>query len=147
MNLLRVINSELTITRAPLVNSPQIASATLHNPLPLTLHAYIWPFLVVWPTFLAFYLSPARYEKHIQSSERTFVWVGTIITFQSLAWLSTHWNVGLKALFTSTKATDVQSARLIKVTPVANAGAAEICPLVRDNVRNALLKPRACSEY
>lgn len=124
------------VHRPSLVDNPQIASATLHNPLPLTLHTYIWPFLIVWPTFLAFYLSPDRYNKHIGSEEWTFVSVGSIITIQALLWLCTHWNVGLKSLFTSTKASEVRTAKLIKVMPVPNAGAAEICPLIRDNVRH-----------
>ena len=119
---------------APLVDNPQIQAASLHNPLPLQLHTYIWPFLIVWPAFLAVYLSPERYEKHIQSSEWTFVWVGGITTIQSLIWLTTHWNVNLKSLFTSTQARDVRTAQLIKVIPIANAGTAEICKLQRDNV-------------
>ncbi|EOD52762.1 Cation-transporting ATPAse 4 [Neofusicoccum parvum] len=118
----------------PLVDNDQIKAATLHNPLPLSLHLYVWPFLVVWPIFFSVYLSPSQYEKHIQSSEWTFVWCGSIITVQSLVWLSTHWSVDLRALFTATKARDVRSATLIKVQPIANAGAAEICPLKRDNV-------------
>ncbi|KAI9752086.1 MAG: hypothetical protein M1835_001135, partial [Candelina submexicana] len=117
----------------PLVDNPQTRSATLHNPLPLYLHTYIWPFLLIWPVFFAFYLSPERYEKHIQSQEWTFVWSGAIFTLQSLTWLTTHWNVNLRSLFTSTRANDVRGANLIKVIPVANAGSAEICPLVRDN--------------
>jgi cation-transporting ATPase 13A1 len=121
-----------TSSRAPLVDNPQIKSSSLHNPLPLYLHTYIWPFSFIWPVFLAFYLSPERYEKHIQSSEWTFVWMGSIITFQSLTWLSTHWNVGLRSLFTSTKAYSVKEAQLIKVIPVANAGSAEICPILLD---------------
>ncbi|PVI01915.1 cation-transporting ATPase 4 [Periconia macrospinosa] len=118
----------------PLVDNPQIKQASLHSPLPLQLHTYIWPFLIIWPIFLSFYLSPERYEKHIQSSEWTFVWVGSILTLQSLIWLSTHWNVNLKSAFTTTSARDVRTAQLIKAIPVANAGAAEICPLLRDNV-------------
>ncbi|KAI9891418.1 MAG: hypothetical protein M1814_002737 [Vezdaea aestivalis] len=121
------------IFEAPLVDNTQIQKASLHNPLPLYLHTYVWPFLLVWPVFLAFYLSPERYEKHIQSSEWTFVWMGSIITVQSLTWLCTHWNVGLRTLFTSVKARTVREAKLIKVIPVANAGAAEICRIVRDN--------------
>lgn len=121
---------------APLVDNPQIAAATLHNPLPLYLHAYIWPFAIVWPIFLRYYLTPDLYEKHIQSSEWTFVWCGTIITAQSLVWLSTNWNVNLKSLFTSTAAKTVKDAKLIKVLPVANAGSSEICKIVRDNVRS-----------
>ena len=62
------------------------------------------------------------------------MWCGTIITLQSLVWLSTNWNVNLKSLFTSVSAKTVQDAQLIKVIPVTNAGSAEICKIVRDNV-------------
>ncbi|KAF2747767.1 hypothetical protein M011DRAFT_467364 [Sporormia fimetaria CBS 119925] len=117
----------------PLVDNPQIKAASLHNPLPLQLHAYVWPFLIIWPSFLSVYLSKARYEKHIQSSEWTFVWVGSILTVQSLIWLSTHWSVNIKSTFTTTKARDVRSAQLIKVIPAQNAGSPEICHLKRDN--------------
>lgn len=51
-----------------------------------------------------------------------------------MTWLTTKWNVNIDALFTSTKAPDVRSAKLIKIVPVTNAGAAEICPLLRDSV-------------
>jgi cation-transporting ATPase 13A1 len=118
----------------PLVDNPQIKGASLHNPLPLQLHAYIWPFLIVWPLFLSVYLSPERYAKHIESPEWTFVWVGGIGTIQALLWLCTHWNVNLRSAFTTSKASNVRTAKLIKVIPITNAGTAEICPLVRDNV-------------
>ena len=124
----------ILILRANLVQDPQVRSSSLHNPLPIYLHTYIWPFGFIWSIFLAFYLSPQRYEKHIQSSEWTFVWAGAIVTVQSLTWLSTHWSVWLKSTFTSTAARDINSAQLIKVIPVANAGSAEICRLVRDKV-------------
>jgi cation-transporting ATPase 13A1 len=120
---------------APLVDNPQIASATLHNPLPFYLHTYVWPFAIIWPVFLRYYLTEELYDKHIGGQEWTFVWCGTIITAQSLVWLSTNWNVNLKALFTSTKVNSVKDANLIKVHPIANAGASEICKIVRDNVR------------
>ncbi|KAH8809137.1 hypothetical protein F5884DRAFT_883091 [Xylogone sp. PMI_703] len=118
---------------APLVDNPLISSATLYNPLPLYLHAYVWPFVIVWPIFLRYYLSQDLYDKHIGGQEWTFVWCGTILTVQSLFWLSTHWSVNLRALFTATKATDVQNAKLIKVLPIANAGLADICKIQRDN--------------
>ena len=123
------------IIRAPLVKNAQIESATLHNPLPLYLHTYIWPFLAIWPAFFAIYLSNERYNAYIAGSEWTFVWAGSIITAQSLTWLATKWNVNIASLFTSMKARSVQDARLIKVIPVTNAGSAEICHLHRDNVR------------
>lgn len=117
----------------PLVDNPQIASATLHNPLPRNLHAYIWPFMIVWPIFLAVYLSQERYDKYIGGQEWTFVWVGSILSAQALVWLCTKWDVNLKAAFTAVKAKDVRTATLIKVIPVANAGSPEICQLKRDN--------------
>ncbi|KAI9741468.1 MAG: hypothetical protein M1818_004274 [Claussenomyces sp. TS43310] len=118
---------------APLVDNPQIASASLHNPLPLYLHTYVWPFMIIWPIFFRYYLHDELYAKYLGAQEWTFVWSGTIITAQSLVWLSTHWNVSLLSLFTTTKASSVQDAKLIKVLPVTNAGSAEICRILRDN--------------
>lgn len=118
----------------PLVDNSQIKSASLHNPLPLSLHAYVWPFIVIWPVFFAFYLSPERYEEHIQSSEWTFVWSGSITSLQALVWLMTKWNVNLRSAFTTISARSIHAAKLIKVIPVANAGSAEICSLVRSSV-------------
>jgi len=115
-----------------LVENPQIKSAELLKPLPRHFHAYIWPFTFVWPVFLRYYLSSDLYEKHIGSSEWTYVWCGSIVTVQALVWLSTNWSVNLKARFTASKASSVNDAQLIKVIPVANAGSADICKLIRD---------------
>ncbi|KAF7558358.1 hypothetical protein G7046_g5796 [Stylonectria norvegica] len=117
---------------APLVDNPQIRHAELLRPLPFHLHAYIWPFIVVWPIFFRIFLSPDLYDKYIGAHEWTVVWCGTIITFQSLFWLSTHWSVNTAARFKATKAKDVPDAQLIKVIPIANAGSPEICSIVRD---------------
>ncbi|EAU35850.1 cation-transporting ATPase 4 [Aspergillus terreus NIH2624] len=119
---------------AKLVDDPQIQYASLHNPLPRQLHTYVWPFIIVWPAFLAFYLSPERYDTYIQGQEWTFVWVASIITAQSLLWLMTKWNINIRTLFTTTKARSLDSAQLIKVIPIANAGSAEICPLVHESM-------------
>ncbi|RMX78290.1 hypothetical protein D0869_09206 [Hortaea werneckii] len=109
------------------------SSASLHNPLPLFAHAYIFPFTIIWPIFFAFYLSDVRYQKYINGQEWTFVFSGSIVTVQSLVWLMTFWNVNLKAWFTATRASNVRSAGLIKVLPEANAGMAEICEIEKDN--------------
>jgi cation-transporting ATPase 13A1 len=130
---------------APIVDNPQIKAAELLRPLPLYQHAYIWPFAIVWPIFLRFYLTTALYEKYIQAPEWTFVWVGTIITFQTLVWLCTHWSVNLNATFTAKKAHSVEDAQLIKVVPIANAGSPEICKLVTDKV--SLLEPLHCCPH
>ncbi|KAK0670334.1 putative type V cation-transporting ATPase [Cercophora samala] len=119
---------------APLVDNSQIQSAELLRPLPLAQHAYIWPFAIIWPIFLRYYLSEDLYNKHIGAQEWTFVWVGSIITVQALTWLCTHWSVDLDATFTARKVRNIEDAKLIKVVPTANAGSAEICKLVRDKV-------------
>ena len=116
------------------MDDPQIKYSSLHNPLPTQVHTYVWPFLIIWPAFFAFYLSPERYDKYIQGQEWTFVWSGSIITLQSLLWLMTKWNINIETLFTATRAKSLDSAQLIKVIPDANAGSAEICPLVHDIV-------------
>lgn len=118
-----------------LVDNPQIKFAELLRPLPFFLHTYIWPFTIVWPVFLRYYLTPDLYNVYISSSEWTFVWLATIITIQGLFWLSTHWSVNLKATFTSTKANSIEDAKTIKIIPIANAGASEICDLIHDKVR------------
>jgi cation-transporting ATPase 13A1 len=118
----------------PLVDNPQIRASSLHNPLPSLLHAYTWPFLILWPIFTGFYLSPHYYDTYIGAREWTLVWVGAIGTLQSLVWLSTKWNVDVRTTFTTTKARDVRDATLIKVVPIANAGSAEIVPLKRETV-------------
>jgi manganese-transporting P-type ATPase len=117
-----------------LVDDSQIQSASLHNPLSRQFHLYVWPFLIVWPIFLGVYLNEDFYDEYIDGPEWTFVWSGGIFTVQALIWLSTHWNVNLKTLFTATKAKNVDTAQLIKVIPVANAGSAEICHLKRKTV-------------
>ncbi|KJZ78669.1 hypothetical protein HIM_02060 [Hirsutella minnesotensis 3608] len=116
---------------APLVDNAQIKHAELLRPLPLHFHAYVWPFVVIWPVFLRFYLSPDLYQKYIGATEWTVVWCGAIITVQALAWLSTQWSVHLDARFRASKAKDIQDAQLIKVMPIANAGSSEICRLIR----------------
>lgn len=105
-----------------------------NNIVPLSLHTYVWPFMIIWPIFFRYYLSQDLYDKHIGGQEWTFVWCGAIITIQSLVWLSTNWSVNLQSLFTSTKAKTVEDAKLIKVLPITNAGSAEICKIIRDNV-------------
>ncbi|KIW41344.1 uncharacterized protein PV06_06911 [Exophiala oligosperma] len=114
---------------AKLVDNDQIQSASLHNPLPVYLKAYVWPFTILWPIFLAFYLSEDLYDEYIDGQEWTFVWIATVTTLQSLTWLSTKWNVNLDTTFTTTKATKVENAQLIKVIPIINSGSPSICKL------------------
>jgi cation-transporting ATPase 13A1 len=98
------------------------------------LHAYIWPFVILWPVFFSFYLSQESYDQYIGGQEWTFVFSGSIVTLQSLLWLMTFWNVNIRALFTARSASNVRDAGLIKVIPKENAGASEICKIERESV-------------
>ena len=118
--------------RSRLVDNEQIQDATLHNPLPLYLRLYIWPFTILWPAFLAVYLNEDRYDDYIDGQEWTFVWVATIFTLQSLAWLSTKWSVNAATSIETTKAKTVREASLIKVIPIINSGSPSICKLERE---------------
>jgi manganese-transporting P-type ATPase len=117
---------------APLVDDPQIKAASLHSPLPLTLHLYVWPFLILWPLFFGIYLSPDRYDTYIGGSEWTFVASGSILSAQALIWLTTKWSVDVATAITTYSEKNVRNAKLIKVVPIANAGKAGICPLQRE---------------
>ncbi|KAK5112207.1 hypothetical protein LTR62_004368 [Meristemomyces frigidus] len=121
-------------SKIPLVNNPQIRTATLHDALPIWLHAYILPFTVIWPVFFYYYLSEERYNQYINGQEWTFVFAGSIVTLQSLVWLMTFWNININTLFTTIRAKDVRKAGLIKVVPEENAGTSEICPIKKDQV-------------
>ncbi|KAK6542921.1 hypothetical protein TWF694_006859 [Orbilia ellipsospora] len=117
---------------ASLVDHPQIARATLHNPLPTYLKFYVWPFISIYPLFAAIYYPEESYDKYIHSSEFTFLYLGGIICLQTLLWLSCQWNVDIKTLFTTRAASDIFSAKLIKVVPVENSGKSEICEIIHD---------------
>ncbi|KHJ33104.1 putative cation-transporting atpase 4 [Erysiphe necator] len=119
---------------APLVDSCLIKHAALRNPLPVYLHTYVWPFAIIWPIFFHYYLSTELYDTYIGGQEWTFFWSGLIITLQSLVWLSTHWNVNLRSLFTTISAKYILDAQEIKVIPISNSGASDICGISKDNV-------------
>ena|SRR5579859_7936731 len=80
-----------------------ISRITLHNPLPRWAHAYILPFLPLYPAFAFIYFF--KYDQYIGSEEWTFVYLGSLITLNALCWLCVHWSVNLEALFTATRVT------------------------------------------
>lgn len=104
-----------------------IAEATLHNPLPLWARPYVWPFFILYPAFAHIYVN--HYETFLNGSEWTYVYLGSIVTLQALLWLMPFWNVEIKRAFTTKTARSVEDASLIRVIPVANNGAPEICAI------------------
>lgn len=120
-----------------LVSSSLVTRITLHNPLPRWAHTYILPFLPLYPFFSIIYFF--KYDDYIGSEEWTFVYLGSLITLNALAWLCVHWSVKLEAAFTATKvystcnrlikAKSVAEATLVKVEPGPNQGKSEMCKL------------------
>ena len=84
--------------------------------------------------FIGVYVTPEQYDKYLQSREWVVVWVGAISTLQALTWLTTHWSVAMKTAFTSWKADNPRTAKLIKIQPIANSGSAEVVPIKHDQV-------------
>jgi cation-transporting ATPase 13A1 len=82
-----------------------IQEATLHDPLPLILRPYVWPFIVLYPAFGYLYFD--KYEEYINGSEWTFVFLGGIISFQVLFWIMPFWNVEIKRAFTTQKVSSI----------------------------------------
>ena len=83
--------------------------------MPIHLRLYVWPFTILWPIFFALYFDQDRYDDYIDGQEWTFVWVATIGSLQSLAWLSTKWSVDLATSFTYSKTTSVDDAEYVKI--------------------------------
>ena len=92
----------LTVSRPPsdkLISSSLVSRISLHNRLPRWAHAYVLPFVPLYPLFAAVYFF--KYDEYIGSGEWTFVFLGSIITLNTLCWLCVHWSVTLEALFTA----------------------------------------------
>lgn len=99
-------SGQLTRTHArrrPLVNSPQIASSQLLNPLPLPLRLYSWPFMAAYPALFALYWRQESYDLYFQAQEWTVLYFLGMFGVQSLIWLGCHWSMGWRAWITGIK--------------------------------------------
>lgn len=86
-----------------LVDSPLIVSVSLHRHRPRKLHPYFLPFIILYP--LWYYIYNYQYERFLGSEEWTFITIVTLVSTQSLLWLSGHWSVNARALTRYTKVT------------------------------------------
>lgn len=98
------------------VVSKSIKTTSLHEPLTLFWHSYVWPFLVIaYPLWLSlfFYFQGINSAVHVEirsepesvvplfsSTEILSLCLGALFLLQLLVFLSTHWSVALKARFT-----------------------------------------------
>ena len=109
-----------------LVSSSLISRISLHNPLPRWAHAYILPFMPLYPVFAMIYFF--KYDEFIGSEEWTFVYFGSLITLNALCWLCVHWSVTLQALFTATKVIPSNSGNLTYLGKIGKRGKSSQSP-------------------
>lgn len=110
------------------IDSPEIAAITLHVPLALWKHIYIFPFAVLYPLY--FYTYYVRYEDWVKSEEWTFVYSVLLFTSHALAYLGTRWSIGFKSLATTRQTNVLREAKLVRVHPMPHKGEGELVPLV-----------------
>ncbi|KAI8060538.1 endoplasmic reticulum Ca-transporting P-type ATPase [Gongronella butleri] len=110
-----------------LVQSPRIATASLHVPLPRQWHFYVWPFVILYPLFT--YVYYFQYDVYLKSEEWTFVTLVGLLVVHSLIFLSGQWSVAIKARFTCLRESDVRKATKIMIQPFRYQGTGTICDL------------------
>lgn len=143
-----------------LVQSKAIASASLHRPLPLKWHFYVWPFAsMLYPVWIYIYFF--KYDIYLGSEEWTFVTFGTILTLHALSFLVCQWSVSIKALLTCVKVrrrpwpwetlnlkgtdsyslqeTDIRKATIIKIIPYRHQGVGTLCEIHHAKVLRSCL--------
>ncbi|ORY07354.1 hypothetical protein K493DRAFT_310267 [Basidiobolus meristosporus CBS 931.73] len=111
-----------------LVTSKTISKAALYTPRPRFWHAYVWPFVPVYPSWLFIYLF--RYEEYLGSQEYTFVSIIAMLSVHALTFLVCQWSIDIYAMLTCKKESDPFRAKLIKITPIKSRGSSALCELI-----------------
>ncbi|KAJ1851197.1 putative cation-transporting ATPase 1, partial [Coemansia sp. RSA 2703] len=111
-----------------LVQAKAVRSATLHRRLPRFQHAYVWPFMLVYPCWL--YIYTVRYDEFLGSQEFTALSLIIMFMIQALVFLACQWSVNINALFTCQTVNDPYEAELIKVIAADHLGKSAMCPMV-----------------
>ncbi|KAJ1730528.1 putative cation-transporting ATPase 1 [Coemansia biformis] len=111
-----------------LVQAKAVKAATLHRPLPVPQHAYVWPFVFVYPVWL--YVYTMRYDDVLGSQEFTLLSLIAMFTLQALTFLACQWSVSARALLTCQRADDPYEAELVKVLAANHLGKNAMCEMV-----------------
>ncbi|KAJ2373912.1 putative cation-transporting ATPase 1, partial [Coemansia sp. RSA 2603] len=111
-----------------LVQAKAVRLATLHRRLPRFQHAYVWPFMLVYPCWL--YIYTVRYDEFLGSQEFTALSLIIMFMIQALVFLACQWSVNINALFTCQTVNDPYEAELIKVIAADHLGKSAMCPMV-----------------
>ncbi|KAJ3295791.1 hypothetical protein HK104_002306 [Borealophlyctis nickersoniae] len=123
-----------------LVASKVVARASLHVPLPVERHLYVWPFVAVYASW--FYVRLFEYDRLLGSPE--FAWLTFMLcgALHALAYLVCQWSVVAKASFTSRKETDPYKAETIMIVPTAHNGSGALCLIERSHITGDKKKPQ-----
>ncbi|KAF7313779.1 Cation-transporting ATPase [Mycena chlorophos] len=114
---------------AVVVQSPDIARASLHVRLPLAAHLYAVPFLSLYPLLaFAYYV---KYDQWLVSEEWTFLACITLGSTHALSFLVTRWSGAARALITTTTAKSLKDADCIRIVPNQHRGQGEIVSINR----------------
>ncbi|KDN43683.1 putative SPF1-P-type ATPase [Tilletiaria anomala UBC 951] len=111
------------------IQSPDIASITLHKRVPLIWHLYGIPCLSLYPLYLYTYF--AKYDEWVKSEEWTFIYTLGLFGGHALSFLVTRWSIKAKALITCRSASSLKEAEVVRVIPIAHKGEGELVPLKR----------------
>ncbi|GME88565.1 unnamed protein product [Ambrosiozyma monospora] len=113
-----------------LINSDTIESSQLLAPKPFLMKPYVFPFLILYPIYLHFYLN--EYDTYFVGKEWTFVYTLTLVSLHALVWLLPHWNLDLRAKFKYVKVNKRSSASHIYIKAKPSNGLSEITPIELD---------------
>ncbi|GAA5974104.1 hypothetical protein JCM11641_003436 [Rhodosporidiobolus odoratus] len=111
------------------VQSPDIASTVLLNPLPLWARSYVLPWLVLYP--IAYHAFYNRYDDWIKSIEWTFLLCILLFGGHALSFLFTRWSIAFKSRAEAVRVNNLDVAKQIMVMPKLHRGKAEFCELAR----------------
>ncbi|KAJ2163078.1 putative cation-transporting ATPase 1 [Coemansia sp. RSA 552] len=110
---------------ARLVETKAIKEATLHRRLPRMQHAYVWPFIGVYPAWL--YMYTMRYKEMLGSQEYTVLSLVVVAMAQALVFLACQWSVRVRARLTCQRVDDPHAAEVIMVIAADEQAKSELC--------------------
>ncbi|KPV77055.1 uncharacterized protein RHOBADRAFT_48125 [Rhodotorula graminis WP1] len=109
------------------VDSPDVASLTLLNPLPVWARCYVLPWLVAYP--LAYHAFFNEYDQWIKSIEWTFLLSIVLFGGHALSFLFTRWSISFRSRGEASRTNHLDSAHMVMVLPKLHRGKPGFCTL------------------
>lgn len=111
------------------MESPLVKDSTPLAPKAFAMRPYVLPFIPLYATFLHIYYT--QYDRYIKGPEWTFVYLGTLISFNVLMILLPEWNVKIAAWFNYVPTDSLQEATHILIHTTPNNGSSGIVEINR----------------